>query len=243
MSTEERVTDIDIDHSSTYRDRLAEAAKLAFADRVDAEGTRMLSGSPWKALDRALAAAAAVRDAELDRLTEENTRRERDELKVIAERDQLEELLDQFAYAVAPVEVIGEHSSGNDPWRNALDMVTPVAEVGSLREENTRLAAELAVAQRKRDHHNEVANAALKAWNLVKADYERAEAQLAETNGTVEDLRRTVEDLSSRIDRALRVRTYLCGSNAVKSMPYRDVVAILDNPPPGDTPEPNRSGT
>lgn len=41
----------------------------------------------------------------------------------IDERDRLHELLDTIAYAIAPQSVIGEHSSGNDPWRNALDIV------------------------------------------------------------------------------------------------------------------------
>ena len=41
----------------------------------------------------------------------------------IGNRDALEERLDEFAYAVAPMEVIGEHSSGNCPWRNALDLI------------------------------------------------------------------------------------------------------------------------
>lgn len=40
---------------------------------------------------------------------------------VLAERDALERLLDTFAYTVAPVEEIGEHSSANCPWRNALE--------------------------------------------------------------------------------------------------------------------------
>jgi hypothetical protein len=52
---------------------------------------------------------------------------------VIAEREEAEDLLDRFAYAIAPAEVIGEHSSGNDPWARALDLVTPAAEVAALR--------------------------------------------------------------------------------------------------------------
>jgi hypothetical protein len=39
----------------------------------------------------------------------------------LAHRDTLEELLDAFAYAVAPMSEIGEHSSGNCPWHNALE--------------------------------------------------------------------------------------------------------------------------
>ena len=45
-------------------------------------------------------------------------------LEVIDERDRLVELLDQFAQAIAPVAVIGEHSSMNDPWANALDYLS-----------------------------------------------------------------------------------------------------------------------
>ncbi|TYB71190.1 hypothetical protein FXF51_01770 [Nonomuraea sp. PA05] len=60
--------------------------------------------------------------AELARVKAEH---EREMLKVIDERDQMHDLLDTFAYRVAPVEKIGEHSSGNDPWQNALELLTP----------------------------------------------------------------------------------------------------------------------
>lgn len=43
-------------------------------------------------------------------------------LEVIDERDNAEQWADRLAYAIAPVEVIGEHSSGNNPWANALDL-------------------------------------------------------------------------------------------------------------------------
>lgn len=39
----------------------------------------------------------------------------------IDNRDRLERKLDEFAYTIAPQEVIGEHSSGNDPWANAIE--------------------------------------------------------------------------------------------------------------------------
>jgi hypothetical protein len=61
------------------------------------------------------------------------TDHEQEMLKLIDERDHLEALLDKFAQAVAPTSVIGEHSSGNDPWANALDMLTSAAEVEQLR--------------------------------------------------------------------------------------------------------------
>ncbi|TMR03009.1 hypothetical protein ETD86_54060 [Nonomuraea turkmeniaca] len=68
--------------------------------------------------------------AELDRLKEKH---EREMLKLIDERDRMRSLLDLFAYTVAPAEVIGEHTSGSDPWANALHLITPAAEVKHLR--------------------------------------------------------------------------------------------------------------
>lgn len=53
--------------------------------------------------------------------------------ELVDERDRLGDLLDRFAAKVAPVADIGEHSNGNDPWTNALDRITPAAEVDRLR--------------------------------------------------------------------------------------------------------------
>ena len=55
--------------------------------------------------------------------------------ETIDDRDRTEEAADKLAYAVAPIEVIGEHSSMNCPWQNALDLITPMAEVDRLRAE------------------------------------------------------------------------------------------------------------
>ncbi|MEU1800840.1 hypothetical protein [Streptomyces sp. NPDC019937] len=60
---------------------------------------------------------ARARAAELDRALDET----------IGERDYLHDVADKLAYAIAPVEVIGEHSSANDPWANALEHVAPAA--------------------------------------------------------------------------------------------------------------------
>lgn len=49
----------------------------------------------------------------------------------ITTRDHYHELLDRFAYAVAPQSVIGEHTSMNSPWLNALEILAArSAEVG-----------------------------------------------------------------------------------------------------------------
>jgi hypothetical protein len=59
--------------------------------------------------------------AEVARLREE-LRRERDaHYATIGERDGAQEAADALAYAIAPIEVIGEHSNMNDPWANALE--------------------------------------------------------------------------------------------------------------------------
>ncbi|MFG2400717.1 hypothetical protein [Streptomyces lydicus] len=84
-------------------------------------------------------------------------RTEREFDQVLQQRDAYHDAADALAYAIAPIEVIGEHSSDNCPWTNALDHVTPAAEVAELREqleqarsiavrlenENARLTAEL----------------------------------------------------------------------------------------------------
>lgn len=58
---------------------------------------------------------------------------ERECLDLIDERDALHERLDQLALAVGGIEVIGEHSNLNDPWAEALELVTPYLEVEALR--------------------------------------------------------------------------------------------------------------
>lgn len=41
----------------------------------------------------------------------------------LAELAEAEEWADRLAYAIAPVSVIGEHSSANNPWMNAFELV------------------------------------------------------------------------------------------------------------------------
>lgn len=59
----------------------------------------------------------------LDRISElegEVSELEGEVEEVIHQRDQNEEWANALAYAIAPVVVIGEHSSSNNPWYNAL---------------------------------------------------------------------------------------------------------------------------
>ncbi|MDR3083427.1 MAG: hypothetical protein LBV60_21335 [Streptomyces sp.] len=72
----------------------------------------------------------------------ENTQLRADLDEIRRDRDHLTRLLDEFAAAIAPAEVIGEHTPYNNPWRNALHLITPMAEVHALREEVARLSQE-----------------------------------------------------------------------------------------------------
>lgn len=79
--------------------------------------------------------------AEVARLTAERDALDKMCDEVMTERDALHEVADSLAYAIAPIEVIGEHSSENDPWQNALDHGTQIDEMQNLRNENARLQA------------------------------------------------------------------------------------------------------
>jgi hypothetical protein len=43
--------------------------------------------------------------------------------RLLEQRDAAMDWADRLAYAIAPVSVIGEHTSLNDPWQNALDLI------------------------------------------------------------------------------------------------------------------------
>lgn len=99
------------------------------------------------AQDRADAAfvAAARTDvpallAEVRRLRAELAAETRLHSGTIDDRDRAQDMADKLAYAVAPEEVIGEHSSMNCPWENALDLITPMAEVDKLRQQVAAVA-------------------------------------------------------------------------------------------------------
>lgn len=102
---------------------------------------------PYSALRDLLA------EVEAQRAESAAVRAERDELKrtserdldqVMRERDEYHEVADKLAYAVAPEEVIGEHSSMNDPWENAYELITPKAEVDKLRTQLAKQRDEIA---------------------------------------------------------------------------------------------------
>ncbi|MFI0900619.1 hypothetical protein [Streptomyces sp. NPDC020983] len=86
-----------------------------------------------------LLAELGQKTTEVERLKVEHDR----ELgQLIDERDNREEWADELANAVGPIELIGEHSSHNNPWANALDLITPHAQVQKLRGRVAELEAE-----------------------------------------------------------------------------------------------------
>jgi hypothetical protein len=79
--------------------------------------------------------------AEIRRLKAALAREERLHGDTIDDRDRASDMADKLAYAVAPEEVIGEHTADNSPWANALDLITPKAEVDKLRDRVAELEA------------------------------------------------------------------------------------------------------
>ena len=88
-----------------------------------------------------VAEAAAALVAEVRRLRARVEQLDRALGETIDDRDQMHEIADKLAYAVAPEEVIGEHSSMNDPWTNALELITPKIEVDKLRQQVAAVTA------------------------------------------------------------------------------------------------------
>lgn len=83
--------------------------------------------------------AATALLAEVRRLRAALAKEEQAHGETIDDRDRAQEIADKLAYAVAPVEVIGEHSSMNCPWTNAYELITPAAEVEKLRQESAAI--------------------------------------------------------------------------------------------------------
>jgi hypothetical protein len=78
-------------------------------------------------------------------MSQDQTVTEHDVLDVIDERDRAEEWADKLAAAIAPPEVLGEHTSGNNPWANALEHAnrkTPAASE-SAGDQTARIAASI----------------------------------------------------------------------------------------------------
>lgn len=190
--------------------------------------------------------------AELERLRKTNADLDEGITEVIRERDAREELLDQFAGLVAPVAVIGEHSSGNDPWANAMDLVTPAEDVEQLRAELATVQAErhdlaanleafytadpeqrglAALLQAKRAQ----CEAAEDGWEKTEAELEEARAALAQAReeaqgearveiAAAQDAAAAAEAERARLQDELNVTAALADTYMVAAWQYRLVV-------------------
>jgi hypothetical protein len=76
----------------------------ACLDGYDLEHARSLVATP---AGQSLAARVAALEAAVD--------------EELTTRDEYHDIADNLSLAIAPMDVIGEHSSGNDPWANAIE--------------------------------------------------------------------------------------------------------------------------
>lgn len=88
--------------------------------------------------------------------------------EVIGERDYAQSMADKLAAAIAPEDVLGEHSDGNFPWQNALDWAAEKERAfEALRKELADTAMMRDFYQRSADHiatNRAVAEAAIAKW-------------------------------------------------------------------------------
>lgn len=99
---------------------------------------------------------------------------------VTAARDEAEEWADRIALAVAPVEEIGEHSSANNPWANAIEAA------GRLRQRVAGL--EVAVEPDGARRLELAKKLAVSAGNLLRVERDDARARAERAERRVADL-------------------------------------------------------
>ncbi|WP_030372361.1 coiled-coil domain-containing protein [Streptomyces rimosus] len=137
-------------------------AALVLEERADEAGKDTRKGESTR--------PGADLEAENARLRAELERERRAHTATIGQRDTAVEAADALAYAVVPVDVIGEHSAGNCPWPWARDRVTPAVEVERLRAR----VAELEKQATTREAITAERDAQITAWLLKKAREYRA---------------------------------------------------------------------
>jgi DNA repair exonuclease SbcCD ATPase subunit len=119
--------------------------------------------------------------AEVKRLTARVKDLELSEDDAISDRDEYQKVLDEFAYRVAPESVIGEHSSGNDPWTNALELLTSAADVEKLKAERDTARGLLAGSQKE-------LRAAVAAWGQAERERDEARAEVERLKAKLDGL-------------------------------------------------------
>lgn len=119
------------DLSTRARRAVEDALGVALVPLLDSEEITVTAGMTEDAADAVIRLVLAdgpvcpcvTDDNYVHPADRDNGTAEQETLQVIDDRDQAEGWADRLAYAIAPVEVIGEHSSSNHPWQRALDLI------------------------------------------------------------------------------------------------------------------------
>lgn len=178
--------------------REAVAAELVqFADLMEAHRPDATRDAWWVrygariARDGLAAHLLAVRTQEQQEYLAELDRLREGALVAEADRDAAQDWADTLAYKVAPVEVLGRREDGRFPWGDALEMLTPAAEVTRLRTaldeavvDGERLAALLEL---RAEQGAVVTVPAAEVWRL-REELTRAREEAASLRGRVNEL-------------------------------------------------------
>ncbi|WP_018502922.1 hypothetical protein [Parafrankia discariae] len=176
------------------------------------------------AIDRRIAMLDMTRRliAEVRRLRSQVTKAERAEELAIEDRDRYHEWADRMAYAIAPREVIGEHTTGNNPWRGAIE------EAGRLRAQVAELQAELVAARNDAATHERWTGLNARAAFSYQRRADRAEARVRAVQDVAAELERIAADKSG-INAAMTSERAVLGHAAAR---IREAI----NATPGEAP-------
>ncbi|MFI1525430.1 hypothetical protein [Streptomyces griseus] len=161
------------------------------------------------------------------------------------DRDVCRDWADTLAYKVAPVEVLGRHGEeGKYPWGDALELLTPAAEVDAL---EARHAAVLSLHRKHSDSEHCFADdetwpcQTLIALGRTDAEPPSPTENAAELRADNDRLRARVAELEGDLDAGVNaaVRDALVGSavREARAEVLTEAVALIQaNPHPGDDP-------
>ncbi|MFI2354757.1 hypothetical protein ACH5AG_08720 [Streptomyces anulatus] len=161
------------------------------------------------------------------------------------DRDVCRDWADTLAYKVAPVEVLGRHGEeGKYPWGDALELLTPAAEVDAL---EARHAAVLSLHRKHSDSEHCFADdeawpcQTLIALGRTDAEPPSPTENAAELRADNDRLRARVAELEGDLDAGVNVavRDALVGSavREARAKVLTEAVALIQaNPHPGDDP-------
>lgn len=109
---------------STREQLIEKAAKAIYEAGV----SRDFADADWTEIEQAelgarvvLAVFEEAHDTEVEELKRQIAKLDADLSREVVRVEELHNIADRLSWAIAPVEIIGEHSSANDPWENAIE--------------------------------------------------------------------------------------------------------------------------